>query len=165
MESVVEAACRPDRSGARGQNSHLLHHLGLRLFDSAIAARSKSKNGSEAGRRSNCSNWILAWTADPTNGSSPSGTRRVSKAPISTKISPALGIDTLIVAGVSTSHCIYATCRDATDTFRVIVPRGSGGRALRDYARSEPARHRHRPRRRYADKRCPRLSRPEPINH
>jgi maleamate amidohydrolase len=35
----------------------------------------------------------------------------------------ALGIDTLIVAGVSTSHCVYATCRDATDSFRVIVPR------------------------------------------
>jgi nicotinamidase-related amidase len=34
----------------------------------------------------------------------------------------ALGVDTLIVAGVSTSHCIYATCRDGTDSFRVIVP-------------------------------------------
>lgn len=34
-----------------------------------------------------------------------------------------LGIDTLIVAGISTSHCVYATCRDATDSFRVIVPR------------------------------------------
>src|ERR1700674_3917701 len=34
----------------------------------------------------------------------------------------ALGVDTLIVAGVSTSHCVYATCRDATDSFRVIVP-------------------------------------------
>jgi maleamate amidohydrolase len=34
----------------------------------------------------------------------------------------ALGTDTLIVVGVSTSHCIYATCRDATDSFRVIVP-------------------------------------------
>jgi len=34
-----------------------------------------------------------------------------------------LGIDTLIVTGVSTSHCVYATCRDATDSFRVIVPR------------------------------------------
>lgn len=33
-----------------------------------------------------------------------------------------LGIDTLIVTGVSTSHCIYATCRDATDSFRVVVP-------------------------------------------
>lgn len=33
-----------------------------------------------------------------------------------------LGIDTLIVTGVSTSHCVYATCRDATDSFRVIVP-------------------------------------------
>ena len=34
----------------------------------------------------------------------------------------ALGVDTLIVTGVSTSHCVYATCRDATDSFRVIVP-------------------------------------------
>lgn len=33
-----------------------------------------------------------------------------------------LGIDTLIVTGVSTSHCVYASCRDATDSFRVIVP-------------------------------------------
>lgn len=33
-----------------------------------------------------------------------------------------LGTDTLIVTGVSTSHCVYATCRDATDSFRVIVP-------------------------------------------
>jgi nicotinamidase-related amidase len=33
-----------------------------------------------------------------------------------------LGIDTLIVTGLSTSHCVYATCRDATNSFRVIVP-------------------------------------------
>ena len=39
----------------------------------------------------------------------------------------ALGIDTLIVCGVSTSHCVYATCRDATDSFRVIVPREAVG--------------------------------------
>lgn len=38
-----------------------------------------------------------------------------------------LGIDTLIVTGVSTSHCVYATCRDATDCFRVIVPRQAVG--------------------------------------
>ena len=39
----------------------------------------------------------------------------------------ALGIDTLLVTGVSTSHCVYATCRDATDSFRVIVPRETVG--------------------------------------
>jgi maleamate amidohydrolase len=39
----------------------------------------------------------------------------------------ALGADTLIVTGVSTSHCVYATCRDATDSFRVIVPREAVG--------------------------------------
>ena len=39
----------------------------------------------------------------------------------------ALGIDTLIVTGISTSHCVYATCRDATDSFRVIVPREGVG--------------------------------------
>jgi maleamate amidohydrolase len=39
----------------------------------------------------------------------------------------ALGVDTLIVAGVSTSHCVYATCRDATDSFRVIVPHEAVG--------------------------------------
>ena len=39
----------------------------------------------------------------------------------------ALGVDTLIVTGVSTSHCIYATCRDATDSYRVIVPREAVG--------------------------------------
>jgi maleamate amidohydrolase len=38
-----------------------------------------------------------------------------------------LEIDTLIVTGVSTSHCVYATCRDATDSFRVIVPRAAVG--------------------------------------
>jgi nicotinamidase-related amidase len=38
-----------------------------------------------------------------------------------------LHIDTLIVTGVSTSHCVYATCRDATDSFRVIVPREAVG--------------------------------------
>jgi maleamate amidohydrolase len=38
-----------------------------------------------------------------------------------------LGIDTLIVTGASTSHCVYATCRDATDSFRVIVPREAVG--------------------------------------
>ena len=39
----------------------------------------------------------------------------------------ARGIDTLIVAGVSTGHCVYATCRDATDSFRVVVPREAVG--------------------------------------
>jgi maleamate amidohydrolase len=39
----------------------------------------------------------------------------------------ALGVDTLIVAGVSTSHCVYATCRDAAHSFRVIVPREAVG--------------------------------------
>jgi maleamate amidohydrolase len=38
-----------------------------------------------------------------------------------------LGVDTLIVTGVSTSHCVYATCRDATDSYRVIVPREAVG--------------------------------------
>src|SRR5262249_40516327 len=38
-----------------------------------------------------------------------------------------LGVDTLIVTGISTSHCVYATCRDATDSFRVIVPRDAVG--------------------------------------
>jgi maleamate amidohydrolase len=39
----------------------------------------------------------------------------------------ALRVDTLVVAGCSTSHCIYATCRDATNSFRVIVPREAVG--------------------------------------
>jgi maleamate amidohydrolase len=38
-----------------------------------------------------------------------------------------LGVDTLIVAGISTSHCVYATCRDGTDTFRIIVPKEAVG--------------------------------------
>lgn len=38
-----------------------------------------------------------------------------------------LQVDTLIVTGVSTSHCVYATCRDATDSFRVIVPEEAVG--------------------------------------
>ena len=38
-----------------------------------------------------------------------------------------LGVDTLIVTGVNTGHCVYATCRDATDSFRVIVPREAVG--------------------------------------
>ena len=38
-----------------------------------------------------------------------------------------LEVDTLIVTGVSTSHCVYATCRDATDSYRVIVPREAVG--------------------------------------
>ena len=36
-------------------------------------------------------------------------------------------VDTLIVTGVSTSHCVYATCRDAAHTFNVIVPRQAVG--------------------------------------
>ena len=38
-----------------------------------------------------------------------------------------LRVDTLIVTGVSTSHCVYATCRYATDSFRVIVPEEAVG--------------------------------------
>ena len=33
-----------------------------------------------------------------------------------------LGIDTLIVTGCSTGHCVYATCKDAVDVFHLIVP-------------------------------------------
>lgn len=39
----------------------------------------------------------------------------------------ALGVDTLIVTGASTSHCVYATCLDAGHTWRVIVPRQAVG--------------------------------------
>jgi maleamate amidohydrolase len=38
-----------------------------------------------------------------------------------------LSVDTLIVTGVSTSHCVYATCRDAIDSVGVIVPREAVG--------------------------------------
>jgi maleamate amidohydrolase len=38
-----------------------------------------------------------------------------------------LSVDTLIVTGASTSHCVYATCRDATNSFRVIVPEHAVG--------------------------------------
>ena len=38
-----------------------------------------------------------------------------------------LRIDTLLVTGISTSHCVYATCRDATDSFRVIVAKEAVG--------------------------------------
>ena len=43
------------------------------------------------------------------------------------EILTALGTDTLIVTGISTSHCVYATCLDATDSYRVIVPREAVG--------------------------------------
>jgi len=39
----------------------------------------------------------------------------------------ALKIDTLIVCGLSTSHCVYATCRDETNHYHVIVPREAVG--------------------------------------
>ena len=38
-----------------------------------------------------------------------------------------LGVDTLIVTGCSTSHCVYATCRDAVSSYRVIVPKEAVG--------------------------------------
>jgi len=38
-----------------------------------------------------------------------------------------LGVDTLIVTGCSTLHCVYATCRDASSSFHVIVPREAVG--------------------------------------
>lgn len=38
-----------------------------------------------------------------------------------------LCVDTLIVTGLSTSHCVYASCRDATDSFHVIVPENAVG--------------------------------------
>jgi nicotinamidase-related amidase len=39
----------------------------------------------------------------------------------------ALGVDTLIVTGASTSHCVYATCVDAGHIWRVIVPKQAVG--------------------------------------
>ena len=38
-----------------------------------------------------------------------------------------LSVDTLIITGVSTSHCVYATGRDGSDSFRVIIPREAVG--------------------------------------
>ena len=38
-----------------------------------------------------------------------------------------LRVDTLIVTGCSTSGCVYATCRDAVSSFRVIVPEEAVG--------------------------------------
>jgi nicotinamidase-related amidase len=38
-----------------------------------------------------------------------------------------VGADTLIVTGCSTSHCVYATSRDACSGFHVIVPREAVG--------------------------------------
>ena len=38
-----------------------------------------------------------------------------------------LGVDTLVVTGCSTSHCVRATCADALDEYRVIVPREAVG--------------------------------------
>lgn len=38
-----------------------------------------------------------------------------------------LTVDTLIVTGCSTIHCVLATCRDAANTLRVIVPREAVG--------------------------------------
>lgn len=38
-----------------------------------------------------------------------------------------LRVDTLIVTGCSTLHCVYATCRDASSSFHVIVPREAVG--------------------------------------
>jgi nicotinamidase-related amidase len=38
-----------------------------------------------------------------------------------------VGADTLIITGCSTSHCVYATCRDAVSAFHVIVPREAVG--------------------------------------
>jgi nicotinamidase-related amidase len=38
-----------------------------------------------------------------------------------------VGADTLIITGCSTSHCVYATCRDAVSGFHVIVPREAVG--------------------------------------
>ena len=36
-------------------------------------------------------------------------------------------VDTLIVTGCSTSHCVYATCRDAVESFHLMVPREAVG--------------------------------------
>jgi nicotinamidase-related amidase len=33
-----------------------------------------------------------------------------------------LGVDTVIVTGCSTHHCVYATCRDAVEQYHLIVP-------------------------------------------
>ena len=38
-----------------------------------------------------------------------------------------VGADTVIVTGCSTSHCVYATCRDACSGFYVVVPREAVG--------------------------------------
>jgi len=38
-----------------------------------------------------------------------------------------LNVDTLIVTGCSTSHCVYATCREAASSFRLIVPEEAVG--------------------------------------
>jgi nicotinamidase-related amidase len=44
-----------------------------------------------------------------------------------TEMLATVGADTLIVTGCSTSHCVYATCRDACSAFHVVVPREAVG--------------------------------------
>ena len=56
-----------------------------------------------------------------------------------------LGVDTLIVTGVSTSHCVYASCRDGCSAFRVIVPREAvGERCELMHEVNQPVGHRYR---------------------
>jgi maleamate amidohydrolase len=52
---------------------------------------------------------------------------RVATGTALQKMLTMLRVDTVIVLGVSTSHCVYATCRDATESFNVIVPREAVG--------------------------------------
>ena len=54
-----------------------------------------------------------------------------------------LGIDTLIVTGCSTGHCIYATCRDSVENYHLIVPAEAVGDSLGAHARGDASRHRH----------------------
>jgi nicotinamidase-related amidase len=73
------------------------------------------------------------WELDPRLGRQPSEKivlKRYASAFKGTNLQDMLTmlkVDTLIVTGVSTSHCVYATCRDATDCFNVIVPREAVG--------------------------------------
>ena len=124
---MVEAACRVLKAARAAAGADLLHDLRLRPGRAAQPARPAS-----------CALDLPADAAtlfelDPRLERRPTEKlirKRYASAFKGTnfhEMLTALGVDTLIVTGISTSHCVYATCRDATDSFRVIVPREAVG--------------------------------------
>ena len=125
LESVVESTCRVLEAARKAEIPIFFTTMAYGPDDPKSPRDSKSTRARASGPE--------ALELDPRLGRRPTEKFIVKKYASCFKgtdlheMLTGLRVDTLIVTGCSTSHCVYATCRDASSSFRLIVPEGAVG--------------------------------------